>query len=155
MTYRLSCPRSCQLRTAFPCFSTLIYQPHSPPLLPEIIISPMRVSLFRKYRLAKLKQGLGNLAPSLKDESKRRRRRRKKERKDRSVHPFVVSSPFLRILESRNFRPSCREEYTESGGFSLHSLLSPALPTVGSFRYLVTNRISVTSKVNDPARSAR
>lgn len=95
MTYRLSCPRSCQLRTAFPCFSTLIYQPHSPPLLPEIIISPMRVSLFRKYRLAKLKQGLGNLAPSLKDESKRRRRR-KKERKDRSVHPFVVSSPFLR-----------------------------------------------------------
>lgn len=124
MTYRLSCPRSCQLRTAFPCFSTLIYQPHSPPLLPEIIISPMRVSLFRKYRLAKLKQGLGNLAPSLKDESKRRRRRRKKERKDRSVHPFVVSSPFLRILESRNFRPSCREEYTESGGFSL----SPPLP---------------------------
>lgn len=34
--------------------------------------------------------------------------------------------------------------------------LSP-LPTqlVGSFRYLVTNRILVTSKVNDPARSAR
>lgn len=90
MTYRLSCPRSCQLRTAFPCFSTLIYQPHSP--LPEIIISPMRVSLFRKYRLAKLKQGLGNLAPSLKDESKRRRRRRKKERKEgeeRSIRPSI------------------------------------------------------------------
>lgn len=107
-----------------------------------IIIISRSISLFANLIVRTI-----NLALSLSRIVERKRR----------IHPSIRSSviyflAFFVFSNLETFLSVHREwRFLPSSPF-----LSP-LPTqlVGSFRYLVTNRILVTSKVNDPARSAR